>query len=71
VTLRPARQDGTEVIAGLRGWTQVPIIVLSARDRQEAKVNAVDAGADDYIVKPFGMDEMLAPTCGSAPRRSQ
>jgi two-component system KDP operon response regulator KdpE len=52
--------DGTEVIAGLRGWTQVPIIVLSARDRQGAKVNALDAGADDYIVKPFGMDEMLA-----------
>ena len=52
--------DGTEVIAGLRGWTQAPIVVLSARDRQGAKVNALDAGADDYIVKPFGMDEMLA-----------
>jgi two-component system KDP operon response regulator KdpE len=52
--------DGTEVIAGLRGWTQVPIVVLSARDRQGAKVDALDAGADDYIVKPFGMDELLA-----------
>jgi two-component system, OmpR family, KDP operon response regulator KdpE len=52
--------DGTEVIAGLRGWTQVPIVVLSARDRQDAKVNALDAGADDFIVKPFGMDELLA-----------
>jgi two-component system KDP operon response regulator KdpE len=52
--------DGTEVIAGLRGWTQVPIVVLSARYRQDAKVHALDAGADDYIVKPFGMDELLA-----------
>ena len=52
--------DGTQVIAGLRGWTQVPIVVLSARYRQVAKVNALDAGADDYIVKPFGMDELLA-----------
>jgi two-component system KDP operon response regulator KdpE len=52
--------DGTEVIAGLRGWTQVPILVLSARDGQAAKVAALDAGADDYVVKPFGMDELLA-----------
>ncbi|MCU1623775.1 MAG: DNA-binding response regulator [Frankiales bacterium] len=52
--------DGTDVIAGLRGWTQVPILVLSARDGQAAKVAALDAGADDYVVKPFGMDELLA-----------
>ncbi len=52
--------DGTDVIAGLRGWTQVPIIVLSARHTEEAKVSALDAGADDYVTKPFGMDELLA-----------
>jgi two-component system, OmpR family, KDP operon response regulator KdpE len=51
--------DGVEVIAGLRGWSQVPIIVLSARDAQAEKVRALDAGADDYITKPFGMDELL------------
>ncbi|HEY3436983.1 MAG TPA: winged helix-turn-helix domain-containing protein, partial [Actinotalea sp.] len=43
-----------------RGWTNVPIIVLSARDTQSAKVDALDAGADDYMTKPFGMDELLA-----------
>lgn len=52
--------DGLEVVAGLRGWTEVPIIVLSARDTQWAKVDALDAGADDYVTKPFGMDELLA-----------
>ncbi|MDQ8045714.1 MAG: response regulator [Solirubrobacteraceae bacterium] len=52
--------DGTDVIAGLRGWTQVPIIVLSARHTEDAKVTALDAGADDYVTKPFGMDELLA-----------
>jgi two-component system KDP operon response regulator KdpE len=52
--------DGTEVIAGLRGWSQAPIIVLSAREGQDDKVVALDAGADDYITKPFGMDELLA-----------
>jgi DNA-binding response OmpR family regulator len=52
--------DGTEVIHGLRGWTQVPIIVLSVRDTQADKVEALDAGADDYITKPFGMDELFA-----------
>jgi two-component system, OmpR family, KDP operon response regulator KdpE len=52
--------DGVEVIAGLRGWSQVPIIVLSARDGQAEKVRALDAGADDYVTKPFGMDELLA-----------
>jgi two-component system KDP operon response regulator KdpE len=52
--------DGTEVIAGLRGWTDVPILVLSAREQSREKVSALDAGADDYVVKPFGMDELLA-----------
>ena len=52
--------DGVDVVAGLRGWTSVPIIVLSARDAQSAKVDALDAGADDYMTKPFGMDELLA-----------
>jgi two-component system KDP operon response regulator KdpE len=52
--------DGLEVIAGLRGWSTVPIIVLSVRDREADKVAALDAGADDYVTKPFGMDELLA-----------
>jgi two-component system KDP operon response regulator KdpE len=52
--------SGVEVIGGLRGWTQVPIIVLSARGVEHDKVAALDAGADDYVTKPFGMDELLA-----------
>jgi two-component system, OmpR family, KDP operon response regulator KdpE len=52
--------DGLEVIAGLRGWTNVPIVVLSARGAERDKVAALDAGADDYVAKPFGMDELLA-----------
>jgi two-component system KDP operon response regulator KdpE len=52
--------DGTEVIAGLRGWSHAPIIVLSARAGEPDKVVALDAGADDYVTKPFGMDELLA-----------
>ena len=52
--------DGIEVIRGLRGWTSVPIIVLSVRDGQNQKVAALDAGADDYVTKPFGIDELLA-----------
>ncbi|GAA2838953.1 MULTISPECIES: response regulator [Crossiella] len=52
--------DGTEVISGLRGWTRVPILVLSARTDSTDKVEALDAGADDYVTKPFGMDELLA-----------
>jgi two-component system KDP operon response regulator KdpE len=52
--------DGVEVIRGLRGWTSVPIIVLSVREAEQDKVAALDAGADDYVTKPFGMDELLA-----------
>jgi two-component system, OmpR family, KDP operon response regulator KdpE len=52
--------DGIEVVEGLRGWTSVPIIVLSVRDGEADKVAALDAGADDYVTKPFGMDELLA-----------
>ncbi|MDN5919894.1 MAG: response regulator [Pseudonocardia sp.] len=52
--------DGATVIEGLRGWTPVPILVLSARTDSSDKVRALDAGADDYITKPFGMAELLA-----------
>src|SRR5258708_7276829 len=52
--------DGVEVIRGLRTWTAVPIIVLSAREQESEKVDALDAGADDYVTKPFGMGELLA-----------
>jgi two-component system KDP operon response regulator KdpE len=52
--------DGVDVIKGLRGWSRVPIIVLSVRDAEGDKVAALDAGADDYVTKPFGMDELLA-----------
>ena len=52
--------DGTDVVLGLRGWTTTPIVVLSARQDQADKVAALDAGADDYVTKPFGMDELLA-----------
>ena len=52
--------DGLEVIQGLRGWTDVPIVVLSVREREAEKVAALDAGADDYVTKPFGMGELLA-----------
>ncbi len=52
--------DGIEVVRGIRGWSRVPILVLSARGSEAAKVAALDAGADDYVTKPFGMDELLA-----------
>jgi two-component system KDP operon response regulator KdpE len=52
--------DGVEVIRGLRDWTDIPILVLTVREREHDKVAALDAGADDYVTKPFGMDELLA-----------
>ncbi|MES5817625.1 response regulator [Streptomyces sp. RG80] len=52
--------DGVDVLKGLRGWTRVPVLVLSARQASEEKVAALDAGADDYITKPFSMNELLA-----------
>jgi len=52
--------DGTDVIRGVRGWSTTPIIVLSAWGQESQKVAALDAGADDYVTKPFGMDELLA-----------
>jgi len=52
--------DGVEVAKRLREWTQTPIIVLSVHDREETKVAALDAGADDYLTKPFGVGELLA-----------
>lgn len=52
--------DGVEVVRGLRGWTNVPIIVLSGRLPSAAKVRALDAGADDYVTKPFDVEELFA-----------
>ncbi|WP_153812673.1 response regulator transcription factor [Streptomyces sp. SUK 48] len=52
--------DGVDVIRSLRGWTRAPVIVLSARQASGEKVAALDAGADDYVTKPFSMDELLA-----------
>jgi two-component system KDP operon response regulator KdpE len=52
--------DGLEVLQGIRGWSSVPIVVLSAREDETDKVAALDAGADDYVSKPFGIDELLA-----------
>ncbi|AXI89189.1 response regulator [Streptomyces griseoincarnatus] len=52
--------DGVDVIKGLRGWSRVPILVLSARQASDEKVAALDAGADDYVTKPFSVNELLA-----------
>ena len=52
--------DGVAVIEGLRGWCTAPVIVLSARHEEQTKVRALDAGADDFVTKPFGMEELLA-----------
>jgi two-component system KDP operon response regulator KdpE len=60
--------DGVEVIGGLRGWTAAPIIVLSGRADSTDKVEALDAGADDYITKPFGVEELLARMRAAARR---
>jgi two-component system KDP operon response regulator KdpE len=52
--------DGIDVIRGLRGWTDIPIVILSGRSGSQDKVDALDAGADDYVTKPFSIDELLA-----------
>ena len=52
--------DGIEVVRGIRGWSEMPLIVLSVRESEQDKVAALDAGADDYVTKPFGMGELLA-----------
>jgi len=62
--------DGIDVLRGLRGWTEVPVIVLSARHGESTKVDAFDAGADDYITKPFGMAELLARVRSTLRRRT-
>jgi two-component system, OmpR family, KDP operon response regulator KdpE len=53
-------RDGLELLRELRGWSSVPVVILSARDREHDKVIALDAGADDYVSKPFGVEELLA-----------
>jgi two-component system KDP operon response regulator KdpE len=53
-------RDGAEVLAGLRGWSTVPVIILSVRDAEEGIVRLLDAGADDYLVKPFNTGELIA-----------
>src|ERR1017187_6952949 len=52
--------DGVEVVKGIRAWSSVPIVILSARSQESDKISALDAGADDYLVKPFGVGELLA-----------
>ena len=64
------KMDGVDVLKRMRGWTEVPVIVLSARHQEPSKVAALDAGADDYVTKPFGMDELLARLRAALRRRS-
>ncbi len=61
--------SGLDVIAGIRGWSDLPIIVLSVRGAEQDKVDALDAGADDYVTKPFGMGELLARVRAALRRR--
>jgi two-component system, OmpR family, KDP operon response regulator KdpE len=63
--------DGVDIVRGVRGWSGMPIIVLSARETQGDKVEALDAGADDYVTKPFGMDELLARLRAALRRRPE
>jgi two-component system, OmpR family, KDP operon response regulator KdpE len=63
--------DGLDVIRELRGWTEVPVIVLSARTQEAEKVAALDAGADDYLTKPFGVSELMARIRAHLRRRNQ
>jgi two-component system KDP operon response regulator KdpE len=62
--------DGMDVLRAVRGWSQVPVVVLSARQTSDDKVEALDAGADDYVTKPFAMDELLARLRAAARRRA-
>ncbi len=62
--------DGIEVLQGIRGWSAVPVVVLSARQHGEDKVEALDLGADDYVTKPFAMNELMA-RLRAAVRRAQ
>ena len=63
--------DGVDLIHQLRGWSAVPVIVLSARAGEEDKIEALDAGADDYLTKPFGVGELLARVRAASRRRLQ
>ncbi|MFF4715279.1 response regulator [Streptomyces eurythermus] len=63
--------DGVDVLRALRGWTRVPVLVLSARQASDEKVAALDAGADDYVTKPFSMDELLARLRAAVRRTAQ
>ena len=60
--------DGLDVLHGVRGWNDVPVVVLSARTTSDEKVDALDAGADDYVTKPFEMNELLARIRAAARR---
>ena len=64
------KMDGVDVLKRMRGWTEVPVIVLTARHQEPSKVAALDAGADDYVTKPFGMDELLARLRAALRRRT-
>jgi two-component system KDP operon response regulator KdpE len=64
-------RDGVEVIRDLRGWSDIPIIVLSARSTEPEKIRALDAGADDYLTKPFGVGELLARVRAQLRRRAR
>lgn len=62
--------DGKDIIASLRGWSEIPIVILSARDRESEKIAALDLGADDYVEKPFGIGELTARIRNALRRRS-
>jgi two-component system KDP operon response regulator KdpE len=64
-------RDGIDLIRDLRGWSDVPIIILSARSEEDDKIGALDAGADDYLAKPFGVGELLARTRALLRRRAR
>ncbi|MBB3978009.1 two-component system KDP operon response regulator KdpE [Rhizobium azooxidifex] len=63
--------DGKDIIASLRGWSEIPIVILSARDRESEKIAALDLGADDYVEKPFGIGELTARIRNALRRRSR